>query len=66
MGTIGAIPPVEKHMEKINTLATLRQFFAPGMPAREWLEEAKKLTQQDREELLAGIVKVGGEIVYVK
>lgn len=50
----------------INTAQTIRNFFFPTMPAKDVLDELKKLTATDKEELLAGIIKVNGTIFYNK
>lgn len=50
----------------INVAGTLRKFFLADLPMADALAEIKKLTPSDREDLISGILKINGEIVYSK
>jgi hypothetical protein len=50
----------------INVASTLRKFFFTTETTAEVMDELKKLTPTDREDLIQGILKINGEIVYSK
>lgn len=52
----------------INKTATIAKFFFgdSNMSLAEKMLEMKQLTQEDKNELLEGIIKINGEMVYVK
>lgn len=52
--------------KQISVLGSIRQYFMPETPLAAAKAELTKLTPSDREELILGIIKVGGEIVYAK
>lgn len=53
-------------VKSINVAQTLKAFFFPATPSAEVLQELKKLTVEDKKELIEGIAKIGGQIYYTK
>lgn len=52
--------------KQVSMMGTIRNYFMPAEPLASVKEELKKLTATDKEELILGIMQVGGEIVYAK
>jgi hypothetical protein len=57
---------MEHNGKQVSVLGTIRSYFMPETPLAAAKAELVKLTQTDREELIAGIIKVNGELQYAK